>query len=193
MFPALKWPLTAACEWRFATTWLVQFYAPTSRCHGGTMARRGWHHTEESKAHLRATNLGRTVSVATRAKIRAAKLGVKKSPETIAKIRAAKANAPRGPAHACWKGGQKTSQGRVFDYMDLGRGSNNYVQRARRIAEELLGRPLRTDEHVHHKNGDTMDDRPENLEVLSSSAHSRHHAAVRPRDPVTGRWPSKTR
>ncbi len=158
MFPALKWPLTAACEWRFATTWLIQFYASTSTCRGGTMGKGGWRHTKETKARMSAAQ------------------------------RIAKANAPRGPAHACWKGGTRTNQGRMFDYMDLGKRSNNYVQRARRIAEQMLGRPLRTDEHVHHKNGDTMDDRPENLEVLSSSEHSRRHATTRQHDPVTGRW-----
>jgi len=43
------------------------------------------------------------------------------------------------------------------------------------IAEEMLGRSLGTDEHVHHKNRIRSDNRPENLEVMDGSAHMRYH------------------
>lgn len=36
-----------------------------------------------------------------------------------------------------------------------------------------LGRKLRKDEHVHHRNGKANDDRPENLEVLTATEHAR--------------------
>lgn len=48
--------------------------------------------------------------------------------------------------------------------------------RYRYIMEAHLGRSLRTDEHVHHINGDPTDDRLENLEVLSASDHHKLHA-----------------
>lgn len=40
------------------------------------------------------------------------------------------------------------------------------------VAAEMLGRPLRSDEHVHHLDGRTCNNRAENLEVLNASEHA---------------------
>src|SRR5262245_27730544 len=43
---------------------------------------------------------------------------------------------------------------------------------SRIIMEQHLGRALLPGEEVHHINGDTLDDRIENLQVLTKSQHS---------------------
>lgn len=45
----------------------------------------------------------------------------------------------------------------------------------RRVMEAVIGRPLRSDEIVHHKNENKRDNRPENLELMSRAEHARHH------------------
>lgn len=64
-------------------------------------------------------------------------------------------------------------------------GSRQTVLEHRLVMERILGRPLRRDEHVHHRNGDCFDNRPENLEVLSPKEHMAAHQ--RQKHPLTKR------
>lgn len=47
----------------------------------------------------------------------------------------------------------------------------------RRVAESMLGRPLKRGEIVHHKDGDKHNNSPENLEVMTQSEHIKAHRA----------------
>jgi len=50
------------------------------------------------------------------------------------------------------------------------------------IAEQLVGRPLRSDEHVHHRDEDKQNNDPENLLVLQAKEHVALHAKLRRRN-----------
>jgi len=75
-----------------------------------------------------------------------------------------------GYKHPNWKGGGIGFGGYKFFYYQGER-----ILEHRYYMEEVLGRKLRSDEHIHHKNGDTLDNRFENLQLLSHKEHSRIH------------------
>jgi hypothetical protein len=66
----------------------------------------------------------------------------------------------------------------TYRYKTVKRGGKTVLLH-RHIAEQLLGRPLTADEHVHHANHLRDDNRPDNITVLSADAHHQLHADER--------------
>lgn len=67
----------------------------------------------------------------------------------------------------------KTKKGYINGHLILSDGTKVAVKQHRFIMEGILGRPLTADEDVHHINGIKSDNRPENLEVVLHSDHSK--------------------
>jgi hypothetical protein len=150
-------------------------------------ASRGRVTSEETKAKLRAAGLGRRFSDETRAKISAGVLasghrkGAKTSEETKAKMRAARH--PGGRNASNWKGGRPkfTRQGYVL-IRDPGLpddAASVYILEHRWVMATAMGRALRQDEHVHHRDGDKANNRIENLCLMSQSEHMRLHGLLK--------------
>lgn len=77
---------------------------------------------------------------------------------------------------------EQSRRGRMNDgkaLRDSGKGVTYRKVRQRHehraVAEQVIGRPLHTDEIVHHKNGDKRDNRHENLEVMTRAEHIAIH------------------
>lgn len=127
---------------------------------------------------------GRKMSDTTKKKLSEARKGDKNpfkgkrhTDETRAKMSAKQALAPRGENSPSWKGGRTTDQhGYIYVYApDHPYRDRCYVPEHRLVMEQVIGRYLTPDEEVHHKNGIITDNRPENLEVMTTSEHMRFH------------------
>ncbi len=86
----------------------------------------------------------------------------------------ARSSTMRGPGNCNWKGGRTTHPTgyiHVRDWDHPNADHRGYVLEHVKVISEIIGRPLRKGEIVHHKNGQRDDNRPENLELCVRKAH----------------------
>lgn len=57
--------------------------------------------------------------------------------------------------------------------------NRRWIYRHREVMETILNRPLRSDEHVHHRDGDPKNNQPSNLQLVSAAEHARIHSPAR--------------
>lgn len=104
-------------------------------------------------------------------------------------------NHARGSNHYRWNNGRLITPdgyalirvGRTHPLAD----PNGYCREHILVMCAAIGRKLRPGEVVHHKNGDRLDNRLENLELTTAGDHNAIHNVERGRDPKTGRFVGK--
>ena len=76
-----------------------------------------------------------------------------------------------------FKGGRVITLNGYVDVLIDGERKTSHVYRLehRLVMEKKIGRELKSNEHVHHKNGIKTDNRIENLELLTDVEHKKLH------------------
>ena len=140
----------------------------------------------EARANMSRSQLGRRHSEETKEKVRQAKLGKRHRPESILKMRrAARKRRLNGSRNPNWRGGGRRVSSEGYVMLSFPEGGR--ISEHRLVMEKKLGRRLRRGEIAHHINGNRQDNRPENLELMTASQHSKHHSHPFPPVSVEGR------
>lgn len=85
----------------------------------------------------------------------------------------------KGDKGSNWKGGRRIQNGYYVVYQpDHPYAHEGCVYEHRLVMEKYLGRYLNHDEHVHHINGNKLDNKIENLKLLAPGEHMKLHYIV---------------
>jgi len=89
-----------------------------------------------------------------------------------------------------WKGGRRYTRGHIYILMPNHpfATKQGYVFEHRLVMEKVLGRYLRPQEIVHHKNKIHDDNRPENLELTNRRHHPKFHPELADHIKGVNRW-----
>lgn len=87
-----------------------------------------------------------------------------------------------GSRHWNWKGGHVDSKGyKIISNSDHPNANKRgRILEHRLVMSNILGRPLKSYEQVHHKNGNRTDNSEENLELTTVSKHLPGHKIICP-------------
>lgn len=115
---------------------------------------------------------GRKLSPEQKEHLRQIKTGKKLSPEHAKKVTEnlrANWDKTRRPVGSIVQWGP-------YEQIKVNSGKWEYVHR--HVASEKIGRPLTTADQVHHINFNPLDNRPENLVVISKAEHLQLHSQI---------------
>lgn len=94
----------------------------------------------------------------------------------------------KGANNPYWKGGRSVTKGRRKDgFYALVLIDGKYVPEHRYVVEQYIGRKLHRREHVHHKDGNKLNNDPKNLQVLTASEHAKLHMTEEHRQHLSNR------
>jgi hypothetical protein len=81
-----------------------------------------------------------------------------------------------GPDHPLWRGGITMNGGYLIftDSKANGAHAGRFLHQI--VAEWKYGRRTLAHEHVHHKDGNKLNNNPDNIEIIKASDHARLHA-----------------
>ena len=87
----------------------------------------------------------------------------------------------KGEKHFNWKGGRTLGKGYYYILMPEHPSSNKdgYVSEHRLVIEAFFGRILSKEWEVHHKDKNTLNNRIDNLQLLTKSDHTSLHSVGR--------------
>lgn len=104
-------------------------------------------------------------------------LGRKRSAESIEKTRIGSEGKRSKEKNWNWKGGvHHTNYGYIAKRIENHPFARRYILEHRLVMEKHIGRFLEKSEIVHHINGNKLDNRIENLEILTRAEHARLHS-----------------